>query len=309
MIRLLYGENGFALKQTLDQLKQQFISDNSDSGLEQIEATNIDAKQLESLLGNASLFSQRRMIVLRDVDENKEVADKLPELLDKLHSDIDLVLVAAKPDKRTRWYKSTTRLGQAEAMDELREPQLVDWAITRAKQLDAKLDRMAAKLLVEKVGLNQWQVASELNKLATYSSDITQENIDKLVDQSVRDSVFDLLDAVIRGQSRRAQDLYDQLRLRDIDGHQFVGLMAWQLHNLLVVKTNFKLPVSRLAAQAGLAPFVVDKTRRLTTGLSLQQMKKMVELTIEADGAIKKTRADVDQRIKLLIDQIELVVH
>jgi len=309
MITLLMGDNGWAIKQALDKLRREFIKNHGTNGLEQIEAGDLDPNQLASLLQNSTLFSVERMVILRDVDDNKAIVEALPGYLENLAETVHLVIIAAKPDKRTRWYRQSSRIGSVKLFDELNEPALNRWAITRAKELGVQLQPEAARLLISRIGLNQWQVDSELAKLAAYDLNITKRTIELLVEPSPRDSVFDLLDTVVKGQTGRAHEIYDQLRLKDIDAHQFIGMLSWQIHNLLIVKANTKTSPGRLASQAGLAPFVINKTRNLASGLSLVQIKNLIKLTIRADLDIKQTRADVDQRVKLLIDQIGLTVR
>jgi DNA polymerase-3 subunit delta len=157
------------------------------------------------------------------------------------------------------------------------------------------------------VGLNQTRIDSELQKLAIYDKNISKASIELLVDKTLEESVFDLIDAVVKGRTKRAHKMYDELLLTDIDAYKFIGLISWQLHNLLVIKTNENMPDGNLASRAGMAPFVVSKTRRLSANLSLGQIKQMIGHVLKADSDIKQTRADSDSRIKLLIDQISLL--
>ena len=308
MITLLEGPNSFATRERLSQIKTRFEAKNPGAETRQLNASDTTPDELEIYLTNNSMFSTKQLLVLKEVDENKEIAERLPNYLENLSGDIELILLASKPDKRTRWYKQAVKNGRVENFGELGEREMIDWAISRAKELGGELNAADARFLVSRIGLNQAQINSELNKLATYNRTITKDNIELLVDKTLEDSVFDLIDTVVKGRGKRAQEMYDRLLTKDIDAYQFIGLMSWQLHNLLVVKANYKTPTPQLAGQAGLAPFVINKTRRLVNALSLAQIKRLINLTIATDSDIKQTRADTDSRIKLLIDEITLVV-
>lgn len=306
-MRLLTGENTFAIKRRLEELKSNFVANNPTAQITQTDASDLDATELNGLLTNASLFSRRSLVIVKNVDDNKELAERLPDILDKLSEDTELILVSSKPDKRTRWYKETVKRAKVEVFGELSDNELDRWAVTRAEELDSELTTTNARILVSRVGLNQARIDSELQKLAIYDKKISKENIELLVDKTLEESVFDLIDTVVRGRTKRAHKMYDELLLTDIDAYKFIGLMSWQLHNLLVVKTNDNMPDGKLASRAGMAPFVVSKTRRLSANLSLSQIKQMIGHVLSADSDIKQTRADSDSRIKLLIDQISLL--
>lgn len=308
MITLLTGANEFAIGERLSQLRAEFSSRHGEQSVVQTDAA--DATEAELIkLANANLFSAETMFIIKDVDGNKEIADKLPDYLSRLAEATHLVLVSPKPDKRTRWYKTAAKLGQTQSYSEPNEPQLIKWAQERVKQRGGAIEPTVARYLVNRIGLHQGQISQELEKLVSYSPTITKEHIDLLVDKTLNESVFDLIDSVVKGRTKRAVNTYERLLLNQVDAHQFIGLMAWQLHNLLVVKANeHTLSPSQLASAAGLAPFVVSKTRALASHLSLGQIKKLISLTVQADVDIKRTRADVDARIKVLIEEIGLIV-
>jgi DNA polymerase-3 subunit delta len=307
MTRLLTGENTFAIVHRLDELKSNFVSKNPSGEITQVDASDLDAAELNGLLTNASLFSRKSLVIIKNVDDNKELAERLPDILDRLPDDTDLILVSSKPDKRTRWYKSAAKQARVETYGELSDNELARWAVARAQELGSELTTADARILVSRVGLNQTRIDSELQKLAIYDKNISKASIEFLVDKTLEESVFDLIDAVVKGRTKRAHKMYDELLLTDIDAYKFIGLISWQLHNLLVIKTNENMPDGNLASRAGMAPFVVSKTRRLSANLSLGQIKQMIGHVLKADSDIKQTRADSDSRIKLLIDQISLL--
>lgn len=306
MLHLITGDNGYGIKTRLKQIKNEFKLANSGAEITQVDASDIDSSKLRSLLSNESLFSPKALVILMHPDDNKEIAEDLAETAKKLPQSTDLIVVSAKPDKRTRWYKALKKLAKHEEINEKTEAELIKWATTRAKELKAELSPADARLLISRAGANQTKLDSEISKLAANSPKIGKQSIELLVDKTPAETIFDLLDSVVRGRTKRAHGMYRELALSGVDAHQFVAMMSWQVHNLVAAKTNSGMSPYRMAAKAGMSPFVAQKALSLAADLNLKQIETMVALALKADVDIKKTRADSEARAKLLIDEIGL---
>lgn len=70
---------------------------------EVVEGVDLKVGDLPSIFCGASLFSEQRNILIRDMSANKEVFDKLPEYLDTPHN---VVVFEMKLDKRSVVYKA-----------------------------------------------------------------------------------------------------------------------------------------------------------------------------------------------------------
>ena len=73
------------------------------SDYEVIEGTDLTPSDLPSLMRGASLFTNTRNILIRDLSPNKPVFDKLPDYLDTPHN---VALLELKLDKRSTTYKT-----------------------------------------------------------------------------------------------------------------------------------------------------------------------------------------------------------
>ena len=304
MNTLLTGENGYAIKTFLDQVQRDVIKDHPAATLEIRLAEDLGLEDLPMLLQNSSLFSDHKLVVIKDLGANKSLAEELVNYADKVAPMTDFYAVESQPDKRTKWFKSLSRRMTVKDFPHLTPALLVNWLKDYAKSESATINQSAAELLIARAGTDQWRLSQDLDKLISFNPEITKQNVALLVEETPRDTVFDLLDAVVAGHGQRAHQLYSQLRRAEIEPHQFLGLLSWQMHNMLIVRANYALNTAQLSAKAGLAPFVVDKTRRLVRRLTLGSIKYLIELILEADYDMKYRGLDADQRVKLLIDRI-----
>lgn len=302
MIIFLTGENDYAIKSSVDQLRGEFVKTNGVDGLEQYDAVELEINRLPDLISGGSLFSEKRLIIVRDIGANKDLAESIAAQAGSVDETTTLVLTQAQPDKRTRWYK--TLQPHAKNLANPRGAQLLDWLMDEAKQRNMKLDRATAKHLITVVGENQWRLSGELDKLNAAGQAISVESIDRLVEPASEETIFQLIDRTVDGRAGEALVMYERLRLGEIDPHQFIGTLSWQLDALSVVKTNQDKPTGQLASASGLSPFVIDRLKTLTRRLTLGQIKNMMNMTLNADYDMKQTGIDVDQRAKLLIAQL-----
>ena len=94
MIRIFYGEDRVKISEQIKKL----LGDN----YEVLEGAELTPNDLPSIFLGASLFAEKRAIMIRDLGENKEVFEKIGDFLDTPH---DVILFEAKLDKRTATYK------------------------------------------------------------------------------------------------------------------------------------------------------------------------------------------------------------
>ena len=70
---------------------------------EVFEGVNLAAADLPSLFFGTSLFGEKRRILVKDLSEQKELWEKLPEYLESSHA---VIIWETKLDKRTATYKA-----------------------------------------------------------------------------------------------------------------------------------------------------------------------------------------------------------
>lgn len=77
-------------------------------GYEVFEGGELKFSDLASLFFGTSLFSEKRKILVKDISENKEVFERIPEYVTTEHT---VVIWETKLDKRTAAYKALKKAG------------------------------------------------------------------------------------------------------------------------------------------------------------------------------------------------------
>ena len=94
MIKVFYGDDRVKAKQEIDKLLGK--------DYEVVEGADLTEQDLPSIFKGASLFAEKRSILIRDLTSNKSAYELLPDYLDTPH---DIVIFEIKLDKRSTTYK------------------------------------------------------------------------------------------------------------------------------------------------------------------------------------------------------------
>lgn len=291
MIRVLSGKNSFLKLQKLKELKADFAKKYGKENIENISGDSLEKEQLPSLLQGSSLFSANRMVVIKNLSENKELSEAFLGYVKKTSDDIAVILVEGQLDKRTDFYKNLKKETEFLEFDEPRDFELIKWASEYAKEQGAELGSSEARLLVEAVGLNQERLSHEIEKLMAYEPRITRQTIEELVEKRPQNTIFELLDVVLANNKKRAQELLKNLEQAYEDPFQTANLLIWQVQVLAVVKSAGNRSDSEIAKDTKFAPFVISKTKRLAGSIDQKKLREIVQKTAEMDLEIKLSKA------------------
>src|SRR5690606_24141563 len=122
-----------------------------------------------------------------------------------------------------------------------------------------------------------------INKLVLFDPHISRESIGLLTEPLPQSTMFQLLDAAFAGDNKRALELYDEQRAQKVEPQAILGMIAWQLHVLALVKTAEQQGITDIAKEAKLSPFVVQKSRGITRRLSLAKLKDLLNRAHKLD--------------------------
>ncbi len=297
MIVTLTGTNDFALAAELKKLRQDFVKEYTDMGLESYDGQEIDPKQLLGILQAMPFLVARRMIIFRQPSAQKPVQEALEQLLNEVSDSTDLLIVEPKLDKRTSYYKALKKQTDFKEFNPLDDRALAQWLVTEAKAQEGSLSSTDALYLVHRVGANQLLLANELQKLLSYQPQITQRTINEMTVLTPQSSVFDLLDAAMSGNKQKTVVLYQEQRQQKVEPLAIMGMLAWQLHVLALVKTAGERSPGVIASEGKVNPYVVSKTQNIARNCSLGQVKTWVHNAAVLDVRLKSDPIDADEAV------------
>lgn len=298
MIVTLTGENGFGREAELARLADAFVAEHGELALERLDGEEADLVRIQEALTSLPLLADRKMVVLRQPGKNKQFAEQVEQILADVSDSTDVILVEPKLDKRLGYYKTLKAKTDFREFKELDGPGLASWLVGQARTQNGSLSPADARLLVERVGVNQQLLANELEKLLLYNPQITRQSIERLTVPSPQSTIFQLLEAAFAGNARRTLKLYAEQRALKVEPPQIIAMLAWQLHVLALIKAAGDRPAEQIASEAKLNPFVVRKSQGIARGLNLADVKKMVGDLLKIDVAAKTKGTDPDEALQ-----------
>lgn len=284
MITVLTGENSFEITRAL-----QRIMDGFGGAVERIDGAELEMKQLPDLLMGVSLFADKRLVIIRGIADNKTVWNELGSWLGRVSDDIHLVLVDAKPDKRTKTYKDLKAQADIQEFGVWGERDLAKaeaWVVAEAQTMKVALDKKSVQMLIHRVGPDQWQLYHALQKLAVLD-EVTAAVIEETIEASPTENVFYLFDAALKGDVRRVGDIVRVLEQTD-DPYMVFGLLASQAFQLAALSVADK-PDSTIAKDIGAHPFALSKLAPHAARLGRGGCRRIIEMFAEADDRMKSS--------------------
>lgn len=282
MITLLTGENSFELERTL-----QKIADDFEGVAEKIDGSILELKQLPDLLMGGTLFAERRLIVIKQLSENKTLWTNLTDWLPRVSADVHLVLVEPKPDKRTRTFKDLQKAARVEEFKlwSERDTSMAEkWLITEAQTQGFVLDAVSARALVRRVGVDQWALYRALEKLAVLD-EVTPAVIADIIELSPAENVFNLFETALRGNTPAVSQMIRTFELTE-DPYRLFGLLSGQVFQLAALAVSDR-PSEEVAKALGAHPYAVSKMTAHANTLGKSGAKKVLAAFVEADDGMK----------------------
>lgn len=168
------------------------------------------------------------------------------------------------------------------------------------------IDPQALRLLLVITGDDTARQITELEKLATYKGEgvINTQDIEALLVAPTENNIFIALDALGRGDQKRALLLF-RTEMEKGDGvYPVLSMCAWQVRRLITIREAYDQGIRRpsdIASTTKLPPFTVQKVMATIEHLSLVRLKKSLALLSDIDTALKQGKADPEASLDIFV--------
>ena len=297
MIYYFTGDNTFELTRAVQDVVTAWVGDivQDNAGLtnqpERVDGSELQPRDLPDLLTATTLFAQHRLVIIKGLSENPATWNTLPDLLPRLSDDIDLLLVDTKPDKRTSTFKATKAASHYReflAWNERDTMKAITWVVDEAARQKIPLNKRMAQLLVDRAGVDQWELSHALEKLALVDA-LTEESIIELVDARPADNVFILFETALKGDAHRLHHMLQTFELTE-DPYRLLALLSSQAFQL--ASLHSAKPGDSPTKDFGIAPFVATKFSSYTNRLSQKDIRVILQAFAQADADMKSSRGE-----------------
>ena len=304
-VYLLFGDEPYLVGNYKKRLREAIAGDDT-MNFNYFEGKNPDVKEIISLADTMPFFSERRLILIDGSGFFKSAPEELVDYLPQMPDTTCMVFCESEVDKRSKLYKKVKDLGHAAELSKQDASQLMNWAVGILAKDGKKITRQVMEYFLERTGDDMENIRTELEKLICYTLDrdvITKEDVEAIGTVHVTNRIFDMVSAIVAGNTRKAMDLYEDLLTLKEPPMRILFLIARQFNQLLQVKElaaqgNDK---SKIASKIKVPPFVAGKLMVQAKAFSKEQILSYVELCVESEEAVKTGRLSDRMAVELLI--------
>lgn len=202
--------------------------------------------------------------------------------------------------KSSRWKGVEAAFAKFGSSVELRrrsEGELVKLLVSRCKKRKAALSSDNARYLISVSGSDIKTLLNEVQKLSAYvnGGDITKEIIDRLAVRSLQARIYDLSNAVVRGNYDRAYSVLDSLFAAKEDPVKVLSAISGCFVDMYRVKCAKSAgcdyeDVGRHYNYKG-REFALKNAARDCAALTFSQLRRSLDVIMTADNSLKSTAA------------------
>ncbi len=310
MILFFYGSEQFRPRQKIAELRRRFLDKNpTGTGFVQFDLTEDEVDSVCQELPAASLFTQRRLIVLLNpftppAEEQRKLADALVGV------DDDTVVVvheSTNPRKNSILFRKLLEIAhQSAQFEKLLGKELENWVLKYLANLKptASITREALNLLLARAGDDLYNLRNQLDKLSSFCDKIDSKSVQLLVPGDVQGDMFAAIEALTSSNRAQALQLLERQLLSGDDPHKILAMYVYQVRSLLSVgsflwsgNTNSKI----IATKAKLHPFVVSKAIGALRNLSSDKLLSWHRNLADIDHSVKVGTKDIRTALSLFV--------
>ncbi len=304
-IYLLYGDEPFLVSSYKKRLKEAIVGEDT-MNFNYFEGKNPDVKEIISLADTMPFFSERRLILIDGSGFFKGAQEELGSYLATMPETTCMIFCESEVDKRGKLYKKVKELGYAAELNKQESGELMRWAAGILSRDGKKITRQVMEYFLERTGDDMENIKTELEKLVCYAMDrevITKEDVDAVGTVHITNRIFEMVAAIVAGNTRRAMELYEDLLTLKEPPMRILFLIARQFNQLLQVKelANKGCDRKTIATKVKVPPFAAGKLMTQAKAFSRTQILSCVEMCVESEEAVKTGRLSDRLAVELLI--------
>ena len=283
-------------------------------------ATSLDPEGLHALVNTLPMMAEKRVVVIRDVDDwtaKSPTRKVLLEYLAKPAPETLLILhqgPQTNPEKKDEIDDDIAARSQVVNFAEQDAEEALAWVMKRAKHLGVPITEGAASHLVNATDSSLALLRLELEKLAALgaSAPITVEQVGEMVGIRHGETQYDWRDAVLQRDVARATAILPRiLDQTGVSGVGLVALLGSSLITLGVVRAHYdrklrggalsKATWDTLKANRGgrignWGPFV-DLAVNVASDWPQGRIRRALAALLAADQALKETRLSTEEGV------------
>lgn len=309
-VYLFIGEEDFFSEECVNLIIRDLLTDDTKAfNLDIVYGSKADASQVMAHAASFPMMSDRRVVVIKEFDKlicSDSVKELVSAYIVRPLESTCLVLLAEKPDFRTKPFTDLKKSGAVFSFNPLYDNQIPAWIAARCKKLGKEVDVEACRLMQAYVGNSLRAIQNELDKLFTYLGErtrVTLEDVADVVGVSRGFTVFDLQNAIGKKNIGEAMKIAKRM-IETGEAPQLSIVMLTRYFNLVwKVQDMLKYGASEaeVIAATRISPYYFKDYTEAARRFSSSQIENSFAALLEADIQLKSTSPDPYHLMEMLV--------
>ncbi len=302
MIYVLYGEEHYLLKKELQRIIDKHLNFEKEMNTVTYDASKSSIEEIIADAQTIPFFSDYKVIVvnhcsfLSGSNDTSIDVDVLNNYMDSPNESTVLVLLCeqAKLDSRKKIVKRLQKEATVKHYALLSEHDRDKFIQQESAKRNIRFERDGYQTFCYRIGFSCDRIISELEKLSLLGQSLRSEDVKALVTRPLDDNVFDVFQAIISKNVKRAYQYWLDFDAQNIDPIALIAMLASQyrfLHQVKILQLS-GASKSEIASQLQAHPYRVEKTMQSCRFVKEDEISITLNELAQLDQDIKAGRID-----------------
>lgn len=299
---VLYGEEQYRLKRTLETIVKEYLPDENDLNLVRYDAMHTDIATIIEDAMTVPFFSSYKVIIVDHANflsTLNNTASDIKVLESYLQNPCDSTVLIftgdfAKLDTRKKIVKTIKKMWKVlefKKLDEVGKNSVINEEIQKRK---LNITENAKQILLKRLPLDMETIQNEMTKLELYQGLLDENAVSSLVNRPLEEDVFQLVDAVVEKNKRKAFHIWQDLCVSNTDAIYLIALLAGQFRFLFEVKNLMIKGYGKdeIARVLNVHPYRVKLSMEKARSISIKSLMSMLDKLANLDQKLKSGLLD-----------------
>lgn len=305
---LFLSKENYLCDQSIEYIADKYFDKNSRLlNFYKIQESEDISQLIDNYIYEIPFFAEKRLIVIYK-SENSKGNINSPEFISKIlkcpkHTIAIIVDKYGIFDKRTKIYKEFTALQRVVEFNKVKKHELERWLVKKALEANKKLSSADAYYVIDSMAYDSYEEVSLYNfisfiekiKYLNKSESISRENINKVIEKTFNQNIFQLINALHSSDIENAIYLYNELL--DSGENEFKVLIMLGRNISFIIKiimfNNLGMSYADIQKKLGVKEYEYRSLIKQAGLYTLKEAEIIYEAIRELEFKFKSKKTDV----------------
>lgn len=321
---ILNGEEIFLIDKFIEMFKEKLVSKEFFTmNYTEIDFSNIDIKKIKLDCETAPFFSEKRLVIVKDIDltktgisNNETFFEQMYQYIEKIpKTTVLLFIMRGESAFKGKFYKKISSIGHNIDLIKFNDIELFRFIKKRFKLKDIEIKDDIINYIIDRIcyldknrNKNLYDVENEVKKLtdSLKGKKIEKKDIDEILVDKFEKNVFKLLDCISIKDYNKSITTLMELKKTKNDPFLIFYMIVRYVRNILGVKAlkQKTKTIEQISKELKISIFECRKLYTAQERFSLQTLLKYIILCYELESNIKTKQRNIEMELEILISKM-----